>query len=541
MPTRFRQRLGPLPAWSRDTRHVGPPRWFCSQRPVRSIPLALRHRRIARLAASTSLLLVLGFAAFADDSTSAPETPAATSPSEVVPIPADRLAGHSDPRRLERSVKVSVDTNAPAVNQGTTNTQKALSLKATWQGWDGLFLELNQRTFLPNPTNLLGSFLASSNAPLRIRLDQVQMTARFGARLEVDGAGFVTTGNLNGFDDGVQLRRAFLNLAGDCILMTPVSYRVQIGYIPNTFYINEAYLIFPPVDYVGSLKFGQFGPPMGLDRITSSRDISFMEPAAPLQAIGPPNETGIQVGHPVFEKRATWALGLFGSATGNNEYGNSSKNYGNAIGRLTWLAIDKIDPVQPAANQYLHLGLSGSFQYSASRDVRYSSRPESYLAPHVIDTGYIDAAGATTVAAETAWVNGPFSVQGEFIHSFVQQSEGSLLNFGGFCAQVSWYLTGESRPYNRVTGAFQRLIPKHNFNFGRGGDWGALEVGVRYSYTDLTDDSIEGGRLSELMAGANWYLSPHFRWMFNYGMGHVSGGASSGDLFIFQTRIGVDF
>jgi phosphate-selective porin OprO/OprP len=68
-----------------------------------------------------------------------------------------------------------------------------------------------------------------------------------------------------------------------------------------------------------------------------------------------------------------------------------------------------------------------------------------------------------------------------------------------------------------------------------------LEVGVRYSHTELTDMNVHGGRLNELMAGLNWYLNPHLRWMFNYGMGHVTGGAFDGNLFIFQTRIGVDF
>jgi phosphate-selective porin OprO/OprP len=485
--------------------------------------------------------VVLPFIAFTEEGTPAPKTPPSPSSSVAATPAADDLPVHSDPRRLEHDVRISVDTNAPVVSEGTTNTQKALHLRATWQGWDGLFLELNQRTFLPNSTNLLSTLLRASNAPMPLRLDQVQMTARLGARLELDGAGFVTTDNQNGFDDGAQLRRALFIIGGDCILLAPVSYRVQIGYIPNTFYINEAYLLLPPVDYVGRVQFGVFGPPMGLDLITSSRDTTFMEPAAPLQAIGPANEAGIQIGHPVFNQRATWALGIFGNASANKEYGNNSKNYGEAIGRLTWLAIDHLNTEQYAASHYLHLGLSAGFQYSASRDIRYSSRPESYLAPRVIDTGDIDAAGGTTVAAEAAWVNGPFSAQGELIYSFVQQSDGNMLNLGGFYGKVSWYLTGESRPYDRSTGAFKRLIPRRNFHFGKGGDWGAFEVGVRYSYTDLTDGNVHGGRLNELMAGVNWYLTPHLRWMFNYGMGHVSGGSSDGNMFIFQTRIGVDF
>ena len=47
--------------------------------------------------------------------------------------------------------------------------------------------------------------------------------------------------------------------------------------------------------------------------------------------------------------------------------------------------------------------------------MRYRSRPESYLAPHLIDTGNIDASGSGGVGGEAAYVKGRFSVQGEFI------------------------------------------------------------------------------------------------------------------------------
>ena len=46
------------------------------------------------------------------------------------------------------------------------------------------------------------------------------------------------------------------------------------------FYVKEAYLVLPYIDYIGSIKLGIITPPMGLDLITSSRDIAFMEPAA---------------------------------------------------------------------------------------------------------------------------------------------------------------------------------------------------------------------------------------------------------------------
>jgi phosphate-selective porin OprO/OprP len=188
----------------------------------------------------------------------------------------------------------------------------------------------------------------------------------------------------------------------------------------------------------------------------------------------------------------------------------------------------------------LHLGLSANVLYSASSSVRYRSRPESHLAPYVIDTGDIDADGALVAGAEVAWVNGPFCIQSEYLHSAVRENNGQVPGFNGVYATASWFLTGETRPYDRQNGCFTRVIPHHNFDWGKGG-WGAWEVAARYSFVNLNSADVTGGRLSELMTGVNWYLHSHVKWRFEYGFGHVTGRQPEGNLNILQTRMEVDF
>jgi phosphate-selective porin OprO/OprP len=429
--------------------------------------------------------------------------------------------------------QVRIVTNAPVATANPTN-QPSTEWNFSWKGWDGLQVGVSTKTELKNPrgleqTNLLG-----------MHLEQLKMGMKIGARFELDGAVYRTTGNVDATDD-IQLRRALLIAQGDCILVFPVSYDFEVGYVPHKFNLNKAWISSQQIDYIGYIVTGVFGPPMGLDMVTSSRDLTFMEPATVLQALAPANEAGIQIGHPVFDKRGTWALGIFGGGLIATEYGNASQNYGNLIGRVTYLALDHLAPDEPAENRYLHLGLSANIQYSADSTVRYESRPESYLAHKVINTGDINAKGSGAVGTEAAYVNGPFCAQGEFLDSLVQQNNGDRLNFYGFYAVASWYLTGESRPYDTVNGCFKRLVPLRNFDFGRGGAWGAFQAGVRFSYTDLTDGDVQGGRIHLLMGELNWYLHSHVRWMFNAGGGHVTGGPSDGNIVLFQTRVGVDF
>jgi phosphate-selective porin OprO/OprP len=467
---------------------------------------------------------------------------ASSSSADIQQPPAQHSTeGEELARRFPPKFQAHIVTNVEAVSSDTTNEAepKGLHWDISWKGWDGLETDLSRRTPLATPREMLGLPPANTNLP-RLHLEQVQFSANITALLEVDGALYQTSGNLALAND-IALRRARINIQGDCIILFPFSYKFELGYVPNKFNLHEAWLSSQHIDYIGYLKVGIYGPPMGLDLITSSRDLAFMEPATALQALAPANEAGIQIGQPVLNQRATWTLGIFGGGPITSEYGNASQDYGNLIGRLTWLAYDHMDAKNPVENSLLHLGASANFQYSASSLVQYRSRPESYLAEHVIDTGQIDARASGVVGAEVAYVDGPLSVQGEFLDSVVRENNDQRLDFCGFYASASWFLTGESRLYDRFKGCFNRVVPRHNFNFGRGGAWGAFELSTRFSYTDLTDADVNGGKLSLLMGELNWYLHSHVRWMFNGGGGHVTGGPHDGDIFLFQTRIGIDF
>jgi phosphate-selective porin OprO/OprP len=223
-----------------------------------------------------------------------------------------------------------------------------------------------------------------------------------------------------------------------------------------------------------------------------------------------------------------------------DDFGDATEDFGRVVGRLTGLPVFSRDPDHPESQRLVHLGLSGSVVYAGRNTVRYRSRPESHLSPYVVDTGEIEADGAYTLGAEAAWVRGPLCVQGELLHSWVRENTGRDVSFGGCYASASWFLTGESRPYDRTQGTFGRVIPKRNFKWGHGG-WGAWEIAGRCSYVNLNSGDIEGGRLSMLMAGLNWYPHSHVKWRFDYGFGHVSGRTPEGNVNIFQTRAEVDF
>src|SRR5262249_23457409 len=148
---------------------------------------------------------------------------------------------------------------------------------------------------------------------------------------------------------------------------------------------------------------------------------------------------------------------------------------------------------------FIHLGISASYVSSDNEQVQYKSRPESFLAPKLVNTGDLDAHNAFPLGLELAAERGPFSVQGEFLGSAVNAPQlGNPLFAGGYGA-VSYLLTGESRPYDRRRGVFGHLDPATPVSLSH---WtaGAWEVAARCSYLDLSEGAVDGGRMAVVMS-----------------------------------------
>ena len=338
-------------------------------------------------------------------------------------------------------------------------------------------------------------------------LRQANLQGTIGVKLTVDGAGFFEEKGLTGFEDGVEVRRARLYTKGHFFLLLPIDFKVEFGVNWKSFVVNDFYFRFNNdryIDYYGNLlqkplvkgfkfdnlQIGVFRAPMGLEPLGGADAVTFIEYAAPISAFAPGDLLGIQAKGSAWEKRFTWTLGVFSPGT-DKDIGNASDTLGEANVRFTLLPWYE---GQGDSLRLLHLGISGNYAYSGSQ-IRYRSRPESHLAPYMIDTGTIASDWAFLYGLEAAIVNGPFSLQAEYIQSFLDDDRGQNLTFKGLYAYGSWLITGEHRPYDRFTGTFGRVMPKRNFSLKKGG-LGAWEIALRFSHTNLNDGYIQGGEMN---------------------------------------------
>jgi phosphate-selective porin OprO/OprP len=99
---------------------------------------------------------------------------------------------------------------------------------------------------------------------------------------------------------------------------------------------------------------------------------------------------------------------------------------------------------------------------------------------------------------------------------------------------ISYFITGESRPYNTATGIIGFVHVKESVFKGGAGAW---EVLFRASSLDLNGGTIHGGKFWRITPMVNWYLNKDIRFELAYGYGVLDRYELSGVTQFFQARI----
>jgi phosphate-selective porin OprO/OprP len=345
---------------------------------------------------------------------------------------------------------------------------------------------------------------------------------QIGGRIQADAANY--RADSHDFTDGTEFRRARVFIKGK--MYNKWLWKAQFDFSGNEPEIKDMYLGYEFDPAV--LRIGQFGESGSLEDSTSSKYITFMERALPVLAFAPAGRR-IGIGLNSYNDYGSYSIGVFG----NSESADETENGKGASTRVSYAPWH-------GKTQTLHLGFSLQYRTPPENNVKYRARPEAHVDDNrLLDTGGLDDISHYSIKGlEVAWVNGPFSVQGEYIRSDVARTDSNDLTFSGYYAYASWFTTGESRPYNIKNGTFGRIRPKHNVSSAGIGAW---EIALRFSELDLNDQFITGGKANNITLGLNWYPENNIRFMFNYIRADTVKNAENIDLDIMQMRAQIDF
>lgn len=360
-------------------------------------------------------------------------------------------------------------------------------------------------------------------------------------RVQIDAA--VYTGSRNSLANGTEVRRA--RLGGKVTLYRDWHGEIDVDFTKNAVEMKDVWLGYE--GFANSLvKIGNYKEPFSLETLTSSKYITFMERSY-ADNLSPDRNIGLGYTH-----WGTWwqaAVGAFGQPAGSVDASGRDEGYG-LTGRVTIAPINR-------PGRLLHLGGAISRRTPNgdpapdTNTVRFRARPETNVSQaRFFTTGKIRLVDYTMLMnGELAGVYGPWSLQAEYTKADVHRLSGlATPTFNAAYAFVSYFLTGETRPYLVEEGEFDRIVP-------RSSTLGAWEIAARVSGIDLNDPStgvnIAGGKGTNYTLGINWYINANFKWMLDYTRVVTDQNAKpdlgvaplvAGDKFnVFQTRFALAF
>lgn len=342
---------------------------------------------------------------------------------------------------------------------------------------------------------------------------------RVGARLQIDAADFDSRDVSIG--DEVDIRRGRLSLSGR--YQDEWRFSVERDFLGTVEGWTGVWARYQKKDW--RVTVGNQVQPMGLEALMSSAMITFVERAAS-NALTP--GFGLGVSGLYHKDNYGFEAGVFDDPLDRTP---SRRAEGAGLVARTWRRLKHDD-----SKLRLHLGASTELRpLDGGSRLRFRSRPESGLtSERLVDTGNIlDADFLGTLGLESALDYGPLSLQGEWLQSRVERS-GSDLDFGGGYAQLSGFLTGETRRYLLSRGLYRGPKPER--------DWGALELAARLSTLDLQSADVTGGEQFGRSLALNWYKTQNLRVTLEWtrAEGDPTSGGGTAEVDIFQLRLGLD-
>ena len=347
----------------------------------------------------------------------------------------------------------------------------------------------------------------------------------FDSRIQFDGAMYFE--NKNKMSNGVTFRR--LTFALKSVLATDWEAELDLDFAEQVstksqIDLRDAWIKYAVPDVNVSVMAGNFKEPFGMERLNSSRLLTFLERSSISEALPLGRRMGIAARYWTDYAQVTAAV--MGHETGTRiDKGQRDEGFSTNL-RLSGAPIN-------THGHNLHVGVAGSYKTPdatadlAENVVEISARTSTYVFnPKFLHSGDIsDVNYYTRYGGELAYVNGPFYVQSEYMGAtFVRWYGKSDVNMRGGYVTATWTVTGETRDYYVDEGEVGPIEAPIN-------SWGAVELAARYSVTNLNDlpSGIHGGKSNQLMLGVNYYPNVNIKIQLNY---------STVDLDMYATRKG---
>ncbi|MBI3414610.1 MAG: porin [Verrucomicrobia bacterium] len=275
------------------------------------------------------------------------------------------------------------------------------------------------------------------------------------------------------------------------------------------------------------IQAGKFKAPVGLERLKPDGTLLFVERSYPTQ-LAPNRDVGIQVQGDVFDRRLSYAAGVFnGVADGGSGDFETADDEKDFAGRLF---THPFKNSSIAAIKGFGVGVAGTVGNQEGALRTFVSPGQQRFFAYRTGVG-TNATTANIVADGEHWrfspqgyyYWGPFGLFGEYVISSQQLSRSAggdptlaTIRNKAWQVSASYVLTGEEN-------SFKAIVPKKPFSLSSGG-WGAWELTARVGQLKVDDNAFPLYANSTTSAreatswgvGLNWHLNRNVKLNLNY-------------------------
>lgn len=326
-----------------------------------------------------------------------------------------------------------------------------------------------------------------------------------------------------------KLRDARVLIGGKFNTKRPFTWQAGIMYDAATqrWLVRQTGLMIAVPELWGHLFIGRAKEGFSLNKVMVGYDGWSMERQPFTDASIPLLADGIKWLGYVPSEHYFWNLGVFGDAFSQ---GQTFSSYDNQfVVRAGW-----VPDVSDSSGTLVHIALNYRIGKPDKDTLQLRSRPEAFEAPYFLDTGKFPATLSQQMGPEVYFRPGRLLFGSEYYWQYVNSAQKGNLWFNGGEFVAAWVTTGETRSYNTVGNYFRSIAPTRTVLQGGPGAW---EVVLKYSWTNLNDRSIQGGRFSRVTPMVNWYLTDNVRMVFAYGFGVLNRFGVIGRTQFFQARL----
>jgi phosphate-selective porin OprO/OprP len=308
----------------------------------------------------------------------------------------------------------------------------------------------------------------STNGGLKVHTADKSASIQLGGRIQWD---YDDTDSDTSDSTDLDIRRARLFVKGN---ISDWAYKIQFNVAESSGTsggtAEDLYIRYTGWGKKAQLTVGKQKEPLGLEELTSSKDISSLERSAMTELYAPGRSSGIQLSG----KGSNWTYGA-GVFEAN---GDSSNDFDS-------MALTARGTYVPFKDDHtlVHLGAA------------ISSRQDDKSTPEKDDVDIIGLEAAATF---------------DSLHAQAEYFDAEMGNedMNGYYLQVGYIITGETRPYK--DGAFKRVKPAKKS--------GAWEVVLRVEDGDgkYKDIGVGSGDGSQTTLGVNWYVNNNVKLGLSY-------------------------